>query len=747
MRARFITSPLPVLIGSSRCCSCILLLIIFNVAVIDRAYSALPQGNPPDINEDLRGDLEYHAANLRQANDANLRTRAARFLLRMQIPQAEKLLDESLRSGEPELVDAVINALRIEPITPPALIDGIALTLNGATPEMRETIATILARYGELGSDKIAALALDEQLAIDIRLGAVRALGELRGSKTARRSVDTLITIISISSEQQSPKLADAAFESLNRLTSLNRFGKDAKRWQEWWDRNRSNPVAEWLPDEFQLISERLEAAQQEIVTIREDRNAHRSKIDELLGEVYFLYLQEKTEDELQQKLATWLKDPLLAVRRNALRRIDTRAANNDLVADAVVGRVVECLGDVSPEIRQSAAGLLDRLNFADTGSVVAAALSDETHDATQLAFLEVLRRRPAVEAIDLYHELLESNPMRDAAAGAMLAVLKSDPELEDAERDRIHKSARQAFEAEKSEATVRLLAYVADDRDAQELIALLQSSGGEFRQTVAMAVRRFPAARTVLNEEANDPHIFPAVVANRLEDEATIDNFLAFTQLQPTNHRNTTLWKNGLEKLTEQLPIAELPIANNAIRDLPTDVIDESSRLNLHDKLFVRVFESDPSTIAPGPRRALLLDLVRLRLQQDRGTDAMQVLDLIAREMPEAGSDNTGNDGNGESSSNPVIAEMTSLRFRAHLRLKQFEKAAAIETTPSEWIDALREMVVHDSRHADAVRAEIERRFPDLEEGDRSELRRLTLQLPGNASGSEVTQVDDSVD
>lgn len=678
-------------------------------------FAPLARAQNDDLSDEVRVDLRYHAANLETSADLELRTRAARYLLRMQIPKAIEALDRALRSGDAALARAVVDALAVEPVAPEGLLSGVAHSLSGASPQLRQTIAKILARYEERGVERLADLALDSEQALDLRVGAVYVLGELQHASTVRLSVDTLLGIVR-KGDAQPVELTDAAFDSLERLTNLRRFDHNVDAWNDWWNRTREKPIDEWLPGEFERLSERVEVLQRQFAAARGERDQLHTKLDELLTEIYFIFLREKPEAELQTKLAAWLGDPVPEVRRNALGRIDNRAANGDLVDQAVQLALANLMEDEHADIRSASAQLLDRLQYADIGALISTALPNEPDPQARLAFLEILGRRPAPAALPTLVNLLTDPTTQDSAAAAAVVILVSGAALEPELHDTLLTAARAAYQANTTRATVRLLATIGAEEDITKLIARLDDPDETIRQMTADALLTVPTARDDLIARSGDRVIYPTVVALLSNGEATIEAFEHLASLfPPTNDTNQT-WRDGMQRLAARLPAHVLIKADEAVKPVPAEHLNQEHRSALRETILARILTVSPDGLAASDRTELLLRLAELRLAAGRADGALEALTRL----------------NGATPSSPRV---TSLRFRTFVQLKRFDEAGEIQPEAAIWLDEMEAIVVEDVALAVVIKSEIERRFPDLEETLQERFKALVALLPHDLS------------
>jgi len=691
--------------------------------------SVVPQDPPAEnLSSELRGTIRYHSDNLHNATATpENRMMAARFLLRLQIPQAIAVLDAALRQDDPALVQAVISALEVEPVQPTGLIDAIAVALEGASAETSLAIGGILSRYGMRGAAKVSETALDQNRPLSERLAAVRALQEFRGSEPARHGVETLITLIQ-PDRNEPPEVVEAALQSLRKVTSLQRFGDDTDAWIDWWRRTRNRPVQEWLPDEFQRLNERIDRIQGELETMRRQNETLRRTLDELLSNFYF-ELKDVSDDKAQALLAAWLRHDVAAVRQIAAARVEKRILDSTPISEEIQNAVVERLSDPLPPLRQSAARLLDRLGHPDVAALVVTALQAESDVEVQKTLLEILGRHAAPSALPTLVPLLEQPELRELAARAALTALRN-ADVPEETRNQLRTAARAAFEASKSPHVIRLLATVGAPEDVVEIARHLDGDGPELRAVVADAIRHRPAAEEFLLAHAEDPAIFPAAADALARGEPTLERLAQLIALSPPTPETIPAWMASIQHLCDRVAPGQLGDVEQAIAAIPPERLDPGENLRLREAILSRLIapSTPPDAVSNEDRVRLLTILAKHREALNDPRGVVEALDRI----------------NGEGTNH----DHQAMRFLALLALGAFDEAAGIHAEPANWIAALETIASRDPQAAVAVKAEIDRRFPDLDEQARKQLDAIASRLPSNeepTNGSEPTDSDAS--
>lgn len=692
------------------------------------ARAAAQNGPPPrELPPETRLAVRYHGEHLNHPSEASLRALGARFLLEMRLPEATAVLDQGLRGGNLDVIIAVVDSIGASGIAPPELIDALALALNTMPSEHTERIAQALALYGERGSQKVAELALDASHNHQVRLGAVQALGELRNPETVRNSVDALIQLIQ-RAETEPPDIINAGFEALDQLTSLSRFGRDVKAWTDWWLRTREKPLSEWLPDEFQRMSDQRDALQRQLNEARGENEIIRTKLEELMGEVYFL-LRDKSQPEMNAKLAVWLGDRAPAVRRIALSRVESRAGNGEMPSPEVTTALVDRLKDADADLRRRSARLLDRVRHEQIGTLVAEALAVETNLETRLAFLEILRNQPTSAAVPTLLTLMVDVATRDAAAAALNEVVRAGRLPEDY-RQSVLDAARQLFNASRTVPTVRLMAAIGEQTDIENIIPLLDESAVDVRSAAAESLRPVPAAEAALLAHAGDPAVFPWVVDMLASGPATAQHFNTLLGLSPPDAALRQRWREGLLRLGSRMPPSEVAAIDAALTAAPAERLPPPEAAALREQIHTAVLALPPDAMPIEQRQSLLRTVARLRsdLNQPQAT-----IDALDRLLTINGNGSASTNGPGPTPAPPLESpELRSLRFLSLARLRQFDQAALIEPDAAPWLATLEAIIESDPELAALMRDQIELRYGQgLTAEQRTQLDVLAARLP----------------
>ena len=92
---------------------------------------------------------------------AETRRHAAEELIAMNVPAAIEILDQSLRSGQPEVILPVIDAMASSPQPVQGLLEAAVSTMQDSSGEALEKLSMVLPRYGPPALDMVSRRALD----------------------------------------------------------------------------------------------------------------------------------------------------------------------------------------------------------------------------------------------------------------------------------------------------------------------------------------------------------------------------------------------------------------------------------------------------------------------------------------------------------------------------------------------------------------------------------------------------------
>jgi hypothetical protein len=646
------------------------------------------------VTETQRQDIEFYAAVLENpTSDPDTRRGAAQRLSRMDVQPAIDRLALALGSGDGLIMLAVIEAMTTAPVPVAGLLEPAVTALRTCPPEALEPLAVALARYDDRGLTRVADLALDPDISVGERLGAVHALQAF----PRREAVGRLLQLVD-PARGEDEAIRAAAFVSLGRLAPVE-LGTDYAAWRTWWEEARRKSPEEW---DRELLRQRGER----IAELEQANGGLADRYVELLRELYRSF--EDLAEE-QTHLSTDLDDELAAVRRFAMDRIARHARDSERIDEALKQKVVARLDDPEPALRLRAARLLDELDYPtgdgmpSLADLIADRLPQETDRQVILGYLELIAKRPTPRAAPSLEDRLADAQFGDPAAEALWQVI-TDGAAATSIGDGTRQAVRGAVDARRTPRLARLLAAVGDDEDLGYVVGMLDDPDAAIRSAVAEGLCT-AGHREPLLERADDPAVYPWALLVVTTGPADLDNFRVLVGLAPADDVRD-LWSQRVRTLAADLDPALVLEADRLLEEVPYAEAD------LRAVVLARAGVLPAEALSIEQRTELLVRLTPLLLDTGDALRAFELLEAL--------------NGAGDA---PALRE---LKFRAGLAAGRFEAAAAIHAEPGPWVLTLEELAATDVPAAVRLRDEIERRFADgLDEVVRARLDAASATLP----------------
>lgn len=635
--------------------------------------------------------------------DPATRRNAASEILEMQIPEAQEVMRQALQSRRPAIALAAITALQSLPDPPVGLLPACVSALEVAPPETVQSLAAVLARYGDEAVTPVSELA--QRTNLTSRQNAVTALGSFR----TRDAATALMRVIDNAPAGPNPLLDPggtevlrSALASLERMTGLP-YGQDLSAWRNWWTQAAGDSTEQW----YRLISDSLAtraAKLQQQLQEQQLANANTSK--ELFDTYRDLYPALPIDEQLR-RLPRLLRDKLAPVRMFGLSRVAVLTRDSVRMTPEVIELVRLTLGDDSPEIRISAANLLDELNDDRAAEAVAARLVVEDDPKVIASLLNVLSHSPTSAALEPAVRLLEQDAVADAAADALWEMMQG-PAATAESYGKIRDSARIAAQRRMSPQTLRLIALIGDDRDVIDLTALLDGEDSKLRSAVAEGFWK-RGLRQPLIDRADDSAVYPFAIRALADGPAELANFNLLISLQPAD-ANKRLWNEMVVRLASRLQPADLPAADDSLRNLA--YADASLR---RDVLIAGA--ALPRDTLPAAERLHIIErLAPVLIDLGDATRAWELLESL----------------NGAAATSPSLRVA---QFQAAALTGHFERASQVQNEPDAWVSLLDREAQRSQNSSACARLydEIVRRFGDvLKPADLQRLNEIKSTLSG---------------
>jgi len=491
----------------------------------------------------------------------------------------------------------------------PPLLD----MLGADEPELRMAAADALADFPRDGlAGRLGAIAADEAIRLEKRLAAIEALSR----NTHRREVvQQLIKLLGSPSVEIRTKVT-ASLEP----ASLEPFGDDAARWQQWWRSQEQLTGEQWLEEQLKIYRLRSRRVREAFEAFRRQtrREAETAVVSlrSLQRELYRALPQEQR----RTKLIEWLASPAADVKLTALNLIKTRIADEGKPPEGeVLAALVGLLHDGSgPERREV---LLIVQNVTDSGVVdaVLARLAVEADPNTRLVILAALGRMRSPAAIPaLVGELgmpdADSARIREAANA--LGRIAERVEDKQTMQQAVEPLRRRFSEAQAEDVTLRAallsaMAGVGDRSFAPVFAEAIDSDDPRLLQPAVHGLRivqdrsKLPRIRDLTRN--SDPMVrLAAIVAVSELGSAAEDLQSLLTCLNPTIEPNElareAAWR-GFRDYMGRRPVSERIDAAQRLRDTP--------------ELEARYLDELADTLAATGSDPLDLERVRDRLGQ----------------------------------------------------------------------------------------------------------------------------------
>jgi len=640
---------------------------------------SISKSSGDDLTERENRELEVFDSTVRNPSadiDREIRVKAAEALIAMDIQPATDRLCDALRSGQPVVVSAVIDAIEASPELVDGLLPAVTETLSDASDEQMEKLFLVLPRYGDEALALVAAAARDRSEPPARRVGPINALAAFRSREAAVQLMAMLQD-----PEPQPPEIVAATGASLEKLTGLP-YGAEAEQWRRWWDKLKDEPIDTWLRVMVLHLSTRTAELERESHVQTRERQEIAIRLTATLRELFL----GMPADEQIARLPDLLDDDLAPVRAFALGRVERRLRDSERIPEAVqeklAGRLTD--SDELPTSRLLAARLLNDLNYQGTAYLVAAAIVDEQDAAIAIGYMDILAKRPSPTALPHVLRWLNDSTAGDAAGNALWTmVVREMVAADDAVVRRTVRFALQ-WQTEPSPQLIRLLAAIGDEADRERVEELLDARDDALRHATAEGLA-FAGVLEPLLLRAGDPQIYPFVIRLIAAGAVDVETVRSLAALVPPDGQRQR-WAQTIRTTADALPPADLIAVDQVLAAY--DHVDPTLRADI----LARVPGVSNDALTIDQRSELLVRLARLRIDLHEYATAYEVL-----EWP-----------NGA----PTTPALLEIKFEATVLSGRYEEAAAISDDVMVWLALLDTLIGIQSSAATEVRDEIRGRF-----------------------------------
>ncbi len=596
----------------------LILLLLFPSSGAARASEPIAN-NTPETQED-----SHHLAQLANCR-AGITDVAARpqdrkrwieTLLAFDTPQARQLVVELLESSEnPAAQEDLCRVIAQFARTTPerlatAFIDPLLRLLDSEKDGLRAAAVDALADFpGSEVSARLCGLAARPDITIVKRLAAIDALA----SKADHREViGELMTLL----DAGVPEITDRVVTVLEPMCRQG-FGADVDRWKKWWAEKSQLSEERWLADQLQIHRDRHRSLAEAFTAYRDSAEQQRAALANRLGEFQReVFRTTNNEQERAAKLAAWLDDPLVQVKRAALGIIRARIGDEGKrPTGEVLAALLRLLKEGEPAIRRETLLIVQTLNDPAVVDAVLEQLRNESDGAMRHAVLRAIGRLNDPKAIPaLVREI--ANPsappecLHEAAVALGQVAAQSQDRSELAAAVPALKKRYESLGNGDFTGRAALLAAMAGIGDASFAPEFLAALGSEEVRLLRPAIRGFsaigdqsqlPRLRTLMSH--GDPLVrldaVDAIGAFGSED-ADLESVL--TRLSPTVEPNDAVreaaW-NAFRQVAGRKPLAERIESSERLREMPE--LEETYLLELSAGL--------PPSNGHGPELAAIQD------------------------------------------------------------------------------------------------------------------------------------------
>lgn len=332
---------------------------------------------------DVAGDLQRLVGILRSpAARQSERDEAAARLVSRQSVDADADLRDALASGAQPGRLAVARAVVDDPTPSLDMIEPLSGLLGGGEPPsaaLAEAAANALAGYRRQPAALRALIeaANNANAPPFARLAAIRAMGRV----VERESAQVLVQLVNAPSSERRD-VRDAAADGLVEMTGLADFGRDPRRWTQWWMQSNvaTNPDA-WRADLLERRAARLDRT----------RRRYASLLAELKPRLERQYLAADTPEKRQAMLLDLLGSGEPEIRGIATDFVTAAMQDREDISPAVRDRLVAMVGDSDPQVRLRTAETLYNMNYPGALGALLTQLAQEREDRVRIALVNAV--------------------------------------------------------------------------------------------------------------------------------------------------------------------------------------------------------------------------------------------------------------------------------------------------------------------------------------------------------------------
>ena len=306
------------------------------------------------------------------------------------------------------------------------LVDPLLTMLDHPSDDVLQAASSALAQFQDPAVFESLRLIAGKQDAAMSKRGA--ALSALAQNTDRREVVAKLIQLLDTTDEQFRPMVLAV----LGHVASPEDGSVEA--WKSWWKSQESLSEMQWLRNQLQLESRRLDASELELRKFRESAKSQRDQLANRLTEALTAQYRLTATESKNALILGWLADPTPTTRLVAAGLVAEQISEGNLPDEKTRQALREGYNDPTAAVRKKSVEIVGALNDPDDAPPMLAHLQNETDAGvreTILSMLGKLRNPSAV--IPLVDEIVDVNASEScvAAAAESLGTLASRDILE----------------------------------------------------------------------------------------------------------------------------------------------------------------------------------------------------------------------------------------------------------------------------------------------------------------------------
>jgi len=613
------------------------------------------------------------------------RRAAAIALLIAGSDEAMQILSDSLNSGDPTQLQAVLGALSTQDKPEPRLQNSALMAVDDCPAANRSALGGLLARYSETSPGILKELInRSENRTADIssRETAIVCLGEFHSD--AAEATSTLIELLR---ESDQPRIVAATNLSLEQLTGIR--NQTRSQWRLWWQDHKDRPPSSWMRETIQVQNRRISELEG---TVQRDQERDQLVINRLIGVYRELWPLLPVEEQLDS-IPGMLRDDLADVRRFGVDRVAVLLRDGQATA-AIEEAVLESLEDTDLEVRRKVAALLAELSNPDLTDLLAERLNMESDPIVLNSTLRFLQARGSRKHLPSVLPMLGREQTREAAMATTWAFLR-DATTPAETRAAVLEAIESLESPSTSPEEKALLVLVSPEDRIMEFEPWLADSDPVIRSAVATAMLRRDQIDLVLSR-GDDFAIYPTAIeaAMSLPLDQPMDRVNQIITLEPPQDSQTEIWEQAILTASELIPPRDQMTLDDRLAS--NGLVGQSLRIRILDQ--AQAGES----IAETDRAMILKRLAPLLIETNKSKTAVILLEPFYKT----------ND------------ELARLRFMAALHDRDFDSAYTVNDQLTQWLSAYEGLREAHPDISVAVRDEITQRFNgDLDSQTRARL------------------------